>query len=643
MKKRIAWLVVSGWMVTALLVASCAPAVVEEEAEKVTPPVEEEEVMVPEEEVTVPEEEVTVPEEEGEWVKWTGTKTDGTVVEKMIEKPRYGGTHTRILLDYTGLFDDVALLGAINMVPGPVNETLQTMDWTRSPAGTGEWRGVFSIYPYGGNKAGQLMESWELVKTPEADTFFFHIRKGIHWQNIPPVNGREFTATDVVFTLRRQFGVGFLNRAYRHLVDMENLGNSIYVSPDDKWTVVAKCRPNENGAFSTGATTYLSKIIAPEVVGGHAGELAGEKYKTPISDWRNVVGTGPWIIEEHIPFSVTNYVRNPDYWMHDPFFPENQLPYMDRLRILLVPEVSTALSGLRTGKIDTLKDLDAESAQSLMKTNPELEWVSHLGKPENINMRNDTKPFDDVRVRRALWLAIDLHEMRDVYFDGKADVLSWPIRNAPEYKGYYIPLEEHPESVQELYKHNPDKARQLLAEAGYPEGFETDVVCYSSEQIDLLSIIKQYWAEIGVDLNLDVKPYNVHQTMAHRFTHKQMLMKQGASSIYVLRQVRPTGSQNQSIIRDPEVEELYMAIQANYWDWAKVGRLYTEPTATRPNYIEYFHEQAWFIPLPAPYFYKFWQPWIKGFYGADDISAGQYITYAKHIWIDQELKETMAR
>ncbi len=82
MKRKVVWGLVSGWMVAALLLASCAPAVVEEE-KKAAPPVQKE---VPKE-VVVPKEAV-VPEKGPEMIKWTGTKMDGTVVEKMIERPK---------------------------------------------------------------------------------------------------------------------------------------------------------------------------------------------------------------------------------------------------------------------------------------------------------------------------------------------------------------------------------------------------------------------------------------------------------------------------------------------------------------------------------------------------------------------------
>ena len=76
------------------------------------------------------------------------------------------------------------------------------------------------------------------------------------------------------------------------------------------------------------------------------------------------------------------------------------------------------------------------------------------------------------------------------------------------HKGMYTPLEELPESTRQLFDYNPEKAKQLLAEAGYPDGFKTKVLCWQSEQVDQLSIFAAYFADIGVDMELDIKEYS---------------------------------------------------------------------------------------------------------------------------------------
>ena len=89
-------------------------------------------------------------------------------------------------------------------------------------------------------------------------------------------------------------------------------------------------------------------------------------------DWNTISGTGPFILKDFIAASALIYERNPNYWDHDPFFPENQLPYVDGVNILIIPDRSTQQAALRVGKIDVRAELIAEEWASLMKTDPEL-------------------------------------------------------------------------------------------------------------------------------------------------------------------------------------------------------------------------------------------------------------------------------
>ena len=93
------------------------------------------------------------------------------------------------------------------------------------------------------------------------------------------------------------------------------------------------------------------------------------------------------------------------------------------------------------------------------------------------------------------------------------------------HKGMYTPLEELPESTRQLFDYNPEKAKQLLAEAGYPDGFKTKVLCWQSEQVDQLSIFAAYFADIGVDMELDIKEYSVYVSTWRSKNHPALVYR----------------------------------------------------------------------------------------------------------------------
>jgi len=310
------------------------------------------------------------------------------------------------------------------------------------------------------------------------------------------------------------------------------------------------------------------------------------------------------------------------------------------------------MAGLRTGKIDLLTKVLAEDFEALGKSTPELKSAEYPTTGRNtIYMRNDTKPFDDVRVRQALAMGVNRQEILDLYYEGKADLFAYPVPPIPGMMEFYTPLEQMPESVRELHEYNPDKAKQLLAEAGYPNGFKTTILCTSAEHIDLLSMIKDYWSKIGVDLELDVKAYSVFMSMLMRKTYKQMTIW-GAGSLYALNLERPRGKDNLSMISTPWQPKIYSLMCQTFFDFQKRGGCYSTPISEllpddpaakgMPSWAVYANEQAWFISLPSPYVYNLWHPWLKNYQGKGNSENWDgEVAYSRMVWIDQELKKAM--
>ena len=154
--------------------------------------------------------------------------------------------------------------------------------------------------------------------------------------------------------------------------------------------------------------------------------------------------------------------------------PQNQLPYVDKFKILIIPDEAAAIEAMRQGKIDALDQISIERAQALQKTNPEiLQIMTPSPSTPSIDPRNDLPPFNDIRVRKALQLAIDLPAIARTYYGGKA-VPNPSTLTSRDVKGWGFPYENWPQDLKDEYSYNPQMARQLLADAGYPNGFRTE-------------------------------------------------------------------------------------------------------------------------------------------------------------------------
>ena len=603
MKKKIVWLL-SCLMVAALLLAACAPAEVEEE-EVVKP--EEEEVVKPEEEEVVTEEKEMVRDSLG----------------RLVEKPKYGGTLTFVSIDVLG-FDEAGTLPYTEMTLPLTHDELLVGDWARGPAGSGEvsWASRAFLAKF---MVGSLAESYEI---PDSQTLIFHIREGVHFALYPPspasklLNGREVTAADVVFTLERLFRGG----TYHVSVATGSFMPESITAPD-KWTVVIKV-PKDAG-MALPYITDMAHIVAREVV-----EEYGDLY-----DWETSCGTGsgPFILTDYVADSSITFIRNTNHWRKDPLHPQNSLPYVDKVKWLIIPDASTVVSALRTGKLDYTPSIGWETHGELLETNPELQWRSDVTEiPDVIWMRVDREPLDDIRVRQALAMAIDYQLIKDEYYGGNAEILCNWILPTAEYADYFVPLDQLPESARQLYEYHPDKAKQLLAEAGYPDGFTTEVVCLSSH-VDVLSIIKDYWEKIGVNLEIQVKEYGVWSAIYGRKTHDQMLIRfNTAYQPWKFAPYRPGTGTNAAFVDDKRVNEAYEAVATaeGKGDYAESARIIRE-------IFPYIVEQAWCIQPPASYYYPTWWPWVKNFHGERSLGHYNYSLPIAYIWLDQDLKQDM--
>ena len=605
MTKKIIWLLVSSLMAASLVLASCAAE--EEEEEEVTIP------TVEEEEVITPEEEEVKPPTGGNWWDYHG-------------EPEYGGTLIwRIMADIPN-FDRWRARDSVG-VTAPYIEGFFKPGWLPSRE---ECPYAAGFTPFA-CREGLIAEGWEIVGN--YDSYLVHLRKGVHWQNKPPVNGRELTAYDVEYGWHRTTGLGsgFEPTPYNYFKGYDDFES---ITALDKYTIEYKMKFSCPGWEGILGGTSFGVPTPPEVI---------EQYGDTM-DWKNAVGTGPFILVDYVAASSYTYERNPNYWGHDERHPENQLPYFDTLKYLVIPDSSTAYAALRTGKIAMMPSVTWEQADAFARTNPEIVQVQFPAGGWGVTMRVDMEPFTDIRVRQALNMAVDRKTIAATYYGGRVGGEEAYTNYGPSSGPYYTPFDDWPEDLKAHMTYNPEGAKALLAEAGYPNGFKTNMVVSSTHDMDLPQIIKEYFADIGVDMEIKVVEGTVFFSYVNiGKKHDQMVWGlQGAMAAggwlpqFSAKNIGGAGN-NVCMIDDPVLTE--MIDREALYPFDSEGKISYNKQSDM--YVMNLYLTVNTVPSLA---YLLYQPWLKGYSGEMPTEFGvPIVSYFARWWIDSKLKASMGQ
>ncbi len=569
-----------------------------------------------------PQEETTTIDE----VKITEKTTTTTPVKKVEpvvaspETPKYGGTYVSAIATDTANWDPGTGFDLLGFQISITNEPLMMGDWAKGPAGTGETDWMFGAIGYADMCTGQLAESYEI---PDNETLIFHIRPGCRYWDKAPANGREFTAEDAAWNIKTQWDLPTGN--FQGFFPPEN--RLISVEAIDKYTVVLKVPLNTQGIhfWENGQRCYM---MLPELYPNQ-------------KEWTNALGTGAFMIDDYISNSIITMKRNPNYWQTDPCGTGqgNQLPYLDGLKFIVMPDLSARLSAFRTGKVDSMQ-VTWEQWEELQRTmRYEFEFQPTYGFHAHPMGRQDKDlPFNDIRVRQAMNLAVDKVAILNDYYKGHGSLMGWPYYDTPAFDGLFIPLEELPPYVQELIKGgNPEKAKQLLAEAGYPDGFKTMIYSASSDATDLLSIVKEDLIKVGIDMEIKQVEGSIARGMEMGRTFEEMWYK-GTKQYFLphyMFEVRPESTDCASFFGSPETDAVLNLINetlaVNDTAWRQALR----------DITPFMLEQSIAIWMPVVNKYNVWQPWLKNYYGATTLGAMLPAHHTYYNWIDVSLKRSM--
>ena len=542
---------------------------------------------------------------------------------KVVVAPQYGGTITYALKEEASSGTDAVLTGQwAQAYLAPVLEKLAIGDWATP---RDEWDFVVLNFPT--NAIGALAESWS---QPDPLTLVVNVRQGVRWHDKPPMNGRELTADDVVFNFHRITGMG---SGFTELSAWANDFKGIQfesIEATDEWTVVFKLKEISLSAPGSILDGLVSWIYPPEVIKEHG----------DAKDWRNLVGTGPMMLTDWTKGSSITWEKNPDYWHNDEKYPDNPLPYIDRLRALIMPEVATYLSALRTGVIDyigwmTQSQLRTlEQAENLRQTNPEIVVVPHRERSDNaIAINFQVEPFDDIRVRKALQMAINNQEINSAFYKGDADIVPQGLLKRSR-TDVVIQFEQWPEDVKKVFDYDPEEAEALLDEAGYPRGadgirFKTDFLHLDRFDINYSQLLASYWSKIGVDVEIDVQP-------AASFGPRRNELDFRLGSAIAATPYPVPGIFNYLTIHGDPV---YNAMFAE----ALAATTREEMLEISKELNQHAIENFFMIWGPFSPQYNAVQPWIGGFNGEALLGNQQLNTVFTRLWVDSALKAEMGR
>ena len=563
---------------------------------------------------------------------WAAEMVKDPSTGKMVSEPEYGGTLTYVnMLDPASIDPYVALIAGHAI--GLVNEKLGIANW----AFDRDVHDFRIIYLPESAITGRLAESWDI--SPDGLTYTFHIRQGVHWHNKAPMNGRELTASDIEYSWQRMLGLGNFSEGEpgAHIKYFPELSEVESITATDNWTVVFKLKQPTLGVLSDILSNNAGFVLSPEVI---------EQYGD-VTDWRNVVGTGPFELTDWVEGSSITYTKNPDYWGTDEKYAENRLPYLDKIRALITKDQATILALMRTGKADFIGKAGAsqlgtvDAAMSLKKTNPELNlWPYSIRSEHSLTFNTQISPWNDIRVRHAIQMAIDFETINETYMQGWADTT--PTGHVGRaLKGYYTPFEEWPEELKQYYRYDPEGAEALLDEAGYPRGadgirFQTVYPHYEFSDLDYYQIVMEYLRSIGIGIEVKVYDRAAWIALVQSRKNEGLIVDTNNNDypplgaiIHAHSTLSPWPAEN---VNDPVYDRMYEAAAAAT-TIEEQQRLVNEADM-------YGIEQHWYVTGPRVPVFAVTQPWVIGYNGETE-SAGNDYAFLSRLWIDQALKQEM--
>jgi len=312
-----------------------------------------------------------------------------------------------------------------------------------------------------------LVDSFEMTNTT---TWVFHLKQGVKFSD-----GSELTSKDVWYSIwgRQE------QRPPNMLWSIDPRVKSFQIIDDYTFQMVTNYpMPNLNAWLCQGWTNIMSY---------DAVKKSGQENVYPIQGVDVVLGTGPYMWTELEPMLYAKMGLNP-YW-------RGETPQITNIEIYYLPDSDARVAALEAGSVDFIHDVPLEAIETLKNEGFTI-WFRPGTGFRCLALNNIKPPLDDIRVRKALSYAINYEELLDTVFSGYA------VRPRSVIPPASLGYKEFP-----YYDYDPAKAKELLAEAGYPDGLTLKMAYragYFAHVDEATAAIQAYFRDVGVNLEVDI-------------------------------------------------------------------------------------------------------------------------------------------
>jgi len=453
----------------------------------------------------------------------------------------------------------------------------------------------------------ELADTWE--RSPDGMVYTFKIRPDVKWHNVPPLDGRQFVASDAAFAYERYSKQGVHTAIWSEVDKIE--------APDDSTLKITLKKPLVD--FINNLAGRYQTIFPKELV--DSGEIE-----------RRVVGTGPMIFQEAVPSQQVRFQKNPDYWRGD--------VKLDAFNFRIMPDISARSAAFRAGQLDFAYPIAAKlsEVENLERTMDGLQI--HLsggvtgGYGFGMNLQNPK--FQDERVRRAIALAQNHQLTLQLVYEGLGVAL-------PD--AYWTFLMDEQPSIQNgdlgqwsKWAGDPAQAKQLLEAAG-ATGLTIDATYYTYAGYDATrpEVLTDQFRQAGMNLvphKTEYTEFNsqwVGGKLAEATTSGWATPGFDADT-YFYNQVYSQSPGNRHRLSDPQIDE-----------WAEQQRVELDETA-RKEILKKMWDRIWVdqmfrIPQAGGYAFEIYQPWLRGFRsGGPNGTSSYYYDWGEQIvdiWLDK--------